>query len=223
MARSKRSAEGGTATADAPPQTGCYVFWLRHGQGQCRPELRDPADGIRKRIQLLPGYEYPLPLTPVDFRRYTDDPGSIYPGVAWRYDADATPIVLREIEEGQIAIHRATVRSPILSRIKAYLSRELGSSAMVTLIRQGGEPALVRHYNALIGDGEQVVLPDLNPSLPAGVVQIGGDAEQRIEAAEHVCKDCGFQSSGAAALKAHRSSKHPKRKKKRAAAEEDVL
>ncbi len=223
MARRKRDTDGGTATADAPPQKGCYVFWLRQGQNQCRPQVKDPADGIRKRIQLVPGHEYPLPLTPVDFRRYTDDPASIYPGVAWRYDNDATPIVLREIEESQIAIHRATVRSPILSRVKARLSRELGPSAMVTLERQGGEPSLVRHYNSIVSDDEQVELPGLNPSLPAGVVKIGGDAEERVEAAEHVCKDCGYQASGAAALKGHRSGKHPKRKKKKAASEEDVL
>ena len=221
MAKGARS-EGRTATMDAPPQRGCYVYWLREGQNQCRPMVLDPADGIRKRIQLMPGHEYPLPLTPIDFRRVSDEPGSIYPGVAWRWDDAGSPIVLREIEESQIAIHRATVRSPVLAKIKTRLSQELGAGAMLTLERQGGEGALVQHYNSIVGDDEQLVLPSLNPDLPAGVVKIDADEDERAEAAEHVCKDCGYQAGGAAALKKHRSTKHPKRKKKKPA-EEDVL
>ena len=222
MARSERS-KGGTATADAPPQKGCYVFWLRDGQNQCRPMAKDPADGVFKRIQLLPGHEYPLPLTPIDFRKKVDEPETIYPGLAWRWDANATAIVLHEISESQVAIHRATVRSPILAKVKARLKQEIGSGAMVTLERTGGVGALIDHYNEIVDKGERVELPDLNPSLPAGVVKMDGDAEDHAEAAEHVCKDCGFQASGTRALKGHRSSKHPKRKKKKLAPEDDVL
>lgn len=203
-----------TPTAPAAPKraakgTGCYIFWLRHGQGQCRPMVTDPADGRRKRIQLMPGYEYPLPLTPVDFRKFASEPETIYPGVAWRYNKTGAPISLEEISEATIAIHRASVRSPILSKIKAKLSKELGAEAMLTLVRQGGEPALERHYNAIAEKGEQLQIPGLNPQLPAGIVKLDGD---RAEVEHHLCPKCGTQTTGIEALRRHTRTQHSRRK-----------
>lgn len=193
------------ATKPAPKGKGCYIFWLRNGQGQCRPMVADPADGRRKRIQLMPGYEYPLPLTPVDFRKYTSEPESIYPGVAWRYDKTAAAISLEEIAEATVAIHRASIRSPILSKIKARLSKELGAEAMLTLVRQGGEPALEKHYNAIVDKDEALKIPGLNPVLPAGVVKLDGD---RAELEHHLCPACGIQTQGIEALRRHNRQQH---------------
>lgn len=191
---------------------GCYVFWLRDGMSQVRPLVVDPETGESFRIQLEPGFEYPLPLEPSAFRRNPAEPETITPGLVFRYDSQRAPIALREISEQAVNDFRATVRGPLMTRVLHTLNHELGASAVAALKRSGGDAALIKHYNTIVAEDQQVQMPGPNPEKPEGVTEIGSDrdlAEESLTA----CGKCGVQLKKHGDLKAHMKQAHPKKPK----------